>query len=358
MRDGRWLMGVGRARSRDGKSWQDDGLVLDVGTTRQVTYESEKSPHHLTGHATPDGWGADPAMHIAGFLQYGPYVADIPPGENAAIFRLRIGGSSNTQQQVGNIEVYDATRDRILALRTLRVADFGNSDEYREFELRFNGVKGNAFEFRTYWHGVVALQQDHIRILAEDWDTRIASFPGVLSRSVQSGCSRSGNPLLRHGDGWEAANIGTPSLYREEGTWYLFYHGYDWNRVQLGVATGPQLTNLTKFTANPILKNDPDKWDSGTVGRRSQIIKHGEYYYLAYEGSTDQPFETARWSTGLTRSRDLLHWEKFSSNPILSQSSGFGNDGPELLYIGGSFFLYVRTSSSTAPTQRYRLMPF
>ena len=42
----------------------------------------------------------------------------------------------------------------------------------------------------------------------------------------------------------------------------------------------------------------PGAWDSGTIGRRC-IVKEGPYYYIAYEGSTEQPYGDARWSSGL-----------------------------------------------------------
>jgi len=88
--------------------------------------------------------------------------------------------------------------------------------------------------------------------------------------------------------------------------WYLFYHGFDGSKVRIGVASGTTLTNLAKYAGNPILTPDVGAWDSGTVGRRSSIVKEGGDYYFAYEGSTDYPFNTAKWSSGLARSTDLL----------------------------------------------------
>ncbi len=65
---------------------------------------------------------------------------------------------------------------------------------------------------------------------------------------------------------------------------------------------------------------------------------------LVYEGSTDQPYETARWSTGLARSKDLLAWEKYST-PILPRTErGFSYDGSEWFRTpDGVLHLYFRT---------------
>ena len=168
------------------------------------------------------------------------------------------------------------------------------------------------------------------------------------------------NPILRHNtSNWEAVNIGTPSLFKESGVWYLFYHGFDGTEVRVGVAKGATLTNLTTYAGNPILSTVSGTWEAGIIGRRSTIVKEGPYYYLAYEGGTDQPFNQAKWSSGLARSTNLLDWVKYPSNPILPQTlAGFGYDGPELIQIGGTWYLYVRMSfDPEAPTKRYRLVP-
>jgi hypothetical protein len=163
---------------------------------------------------------------------------------------------------------------------------------------------------------------------------------------------------LRHNtNDWERVNIGTPSLYKENGVWYLFYHGFDGNVCQIGVASGPSLTKLTKSPANPILPvaAGTSAWDTGTIGKRSSIVKEGKYYYLAFEGSTPQPYKNAKWSSGLARSTKLTSgWVKFPGNPIIPQTSGgMGNDGPELLRLNDAWYLYVRTAGNK--TQRFRL---
>lgn len=218
------------------------------------------------------------------------------------------------------------------------------------------------------------------------WDDRLASFPGVCRDGdkwylVYEGAGETpfspgdiglasseegsnfvkcaGNPILKHDpQSWERANIGTPSLYKENGLWYLFYHGFDGTVCQIGVASGRSLTNLTKSSANPIVPVTPGTtaWDTGTIGRRSRIVQEGPWYYFAFEGSTPQPYDRAKWSSGLARSTNLLGgWTKFPGNPILPQTpGGMGNDGPELLRLNGSWFLYVRERGNT--TARFRLI--
>ena len=218
------------------------------------------------------------------------------------------------------------------------------------------------------------------------WDDRLTSFPGIWKDGdtwylVYEGAAEDAsspgdiglatstdgrhfvkhpnNPILRHyPSGWERANIGTPSLYKEKGIWYLFYHGYDGNVCQIGVASGTSLANLTKSAANPILPVTAGTaaWDTGTIGRRSAIAKEGAYYYFAFEGSTPQPYTLAKWSSGLARSTNLLSaWTKCPRNPMIPQTpGGMGNDGPELLRLNDTWYLYVRAPDGTG-TERFRL---
>ena len=220
------------------------------------------------------------------------------------------------------------------------------------------------------------------------WDDRVASFPGIwkdgdtwylvyegaaddipfspgdiglaTSRDGKKFTKHSGNPILCHEKtGWERVNIGTPSLYKEGDTWYLFYHGYDGTFCHIGVASGKSLTELTRSPANPIIPAGlgASAWDCGATGKRSSIVKEGEFYYLAFEGRTPLPDSTARWSTGLARSRSLTSgWDKCALNPMIPTTpGGFGNDAPELLHHQAALLLYVRAGANA--TDIYKLAP-
>ena len=222
------------------------------------------------------------------------------------------------------------------------------------------------------------------------WDDRLAGYPGIwkdgdtwylvyegaaedvgfspgdiglaTSKDGKTFVKHPNNPILRHEPGgWERANVGTPSLFKEDGVWYLFYHGYDWTICQIGVASGKDLTKLTRSSANPILhvasvSATPAAWDTSTTGKRSAIVKEGDYYYFAFEGSTMPPFNFSKWSSGLARSKKLAEgWEKCPSNPHIPRTpAGVGNDGPELVKIGKQWFMYVRTFGTNV-TERWRL---
>lgn len=227
------------------------------------------------------------------------------------------------------------------------------------------------------------------------WDRRFAAFPGAAKVEgkwyllyegagdspgdiglATSGdgliFSKQATPILVHAKrqpkdpttlqlAWEQMNIGTPSIYVEKDKFYVFYHGFGKSPYggpddcQLGLAIGTDLTRLKRATTNPILRTSKSGWDCGTIGKRS-IVKQDDYYYMVYEGSTDQPYDKAKWSSGLARSKSLTGpWEKFSKNPIIPVTKGgFGYDGPEWLQIADKLYLYCRAPGG--PTTRAALV--
>ena len=79
-------------------------------------------------------------------------------------------------------------------------------------------------------------------------------------------------------------------------------------------------------------------------------MKEGEFYYFAFEGRTPLPDSTARWSSGLARSKSLTSgWAKCPLNPLIPTTPGhFGYDAPELLRHRDAWLLYVRSPGANA----------
>jgi len=383
--DGSTKTATSRAVSTDGLNWTnspsaDNGIVVDISGRWEWIFQSESLSHQI-GRADGDGWSANTSRDGSGYLCYGPYTTSIPAGACCASFKMMIDVHSGVNDKVVTVDINDATAGTELATKDIYRRDFSSDMTYQVFELNFTSTAAHQLEFRTYWRDKAYIKQDCVgaaRGSSPFWDGRMASFPGVWKDGGTyylvyegSGASRgeiglarstdgvhftksSPNPICQHNSsGIEQANIGTPSLYKENGVWYLFYHSFDWTDCRDCVATGTDLTSLTKYSGNPIIDTVSNTWESGTIGRRSTIFKEGSYYYLTYEGSTEQPYDTARWSTGLARSTDLLHWTKYPSNPVIPQTaSGMGNDGPELVKISNVIYLYCRV----APTSRWKLV--
>lgn len=147
---------------------------------------------------------------------------------------------------------------------------------------------------------------------------------------------------------WMKANVGTPDLYKTGNTWYLTFHGYDYEDCQIGVAYGTDLLHLT-MKIEPIIPTVSNTLYSGTTGRRDVIYIDG-WYYMVYEISTDSVngFSNAKWSHQFARSRDMINWTSVSSPLLIRKNSdgsdaiGFGYDGPCWVIVGEHIYVYFR----------------
>jgi len=350
------------ATSPDGVNFTDLGTVMDVGGAWQWSWDTATELDHQLGRAEAGGWSASTSLDPSGYLAYGPYVSTLPAGPMTVSFQLMVDNNSADNLPVVSLDVFDSTAGAILAQRDVLRGEFAAPWQLQPFNLAYTQVAGHTLEFRTFYYDVSYVRQAEVGVSqggAPFTDDRLASFPGVWKDGgtwslvyeaagtdsiwpgdVSLATSADGitwtkaasNPVLVHeAGGWESHNIGTPSLWKEQGVWYLLYHGWNGQDVQLGLATGSSLDSMVRHPSNPVLETSNGGWDSGTVGARS-LRQEGPWYYMAYEGSTDPPFASADWSTGLARSQDLVVWEKYSGNPVLPvTSASFGYDGPEFI---------------------------
>jgi beta-fructofuranosidase len=61
----------------------------------------------------------------------------------------------------------------------------------------------------------------------------------------------------------------------------------------------------------------PDAWDGGKFASGG-VCKHDGVFYLFYPGLRVRPLpDSCSTPIGVARSRDLIHWEKYSGNPVL-----------------------------------------
>ena len=297
-----------------------------------VNKTPEKSPlsyfwdgnGEFVADATNNSVGADFGMHFISAVWdngtlYSYYIVNKPDGKFAVGLATSTDSISFTNHGV--------------------VVDVGSAGQWDDERASFSGV----FKDGNTWYMVYE---------GSPGGFDPAAIGLATSRDGINWTKDPGNPILEtSGAGFMSHEIGTPSLFKKDGAWYLFYHGFDLDDCQIGVATGENLLNLTHHsTTVPVIPTSDSGWDCGTTGKRSSIFKEGDYYYMAYEGSTDQPYVKARWSTGLARSKDLLKWTKCSRNPVISQTvSGMGFDGPEIVKTpDNSLHIYYRNLSATS----------
>ncbi|MCB1099951.1 MAG: glycosylase [Verrucomicrobiae bacterium] len=113
---------------------------------------------------------------------------------------------------------------------------------------------------------------------------------------------------------------GTPAAWIEGGTWYLFYERRD---LGIWLATSNDTKVWTNVSDDPVIKLGPEKYDDRQVAC-NQIVKYQGRYYANYHGSGHE--NPHLWSTNVATSEDLIHWTKYSGNPLFptkdNKSSG------------------------------------
>ena len=129
---------------------------------------------------------------------------------------------------------------------------------------------------------------------------------------------------------------GTPAVWVENGTWWLFYERED---LAVFAATSMDLKVWTNVTDEPVLVRGPEPYDRYAVAV-DQIIRHKDRYYAYYHASALKGW--GEWSTCLAMSEDLVHWKKYPGNPVVPVNPVMkGASSGMVVHDGRQFRLYT-----------------
>lgn len=136
----------------------------------------------------------------------------------------------------------------------------------------------------------------------------------------------------KNGEKLTPGPYGTPTAYCEDDTWYLFYERED---AAIWLASSKDLITWTNVQDEPVLECGPGAYDRGMVAL-NQVVKHKGRYYAYYHGLVEGS-KPEVWTTNMAVSDDLIHWTKYSKNPLVAddKSSGF------LVQDGAQYRLYT-----------------
>lgn len=140
---------------------------------------------------------------------------------------------------------------------------------------------------------------------------------------------------IRQTDGTRPAKRpgGTPTVWIENGTWYLFYEWLD-RGIWLATAKDPLSKVWINVQDEPVLLPGPEEYDLEMIAL-NQVIKQQGVYFAYYHGSGKTMPRV--WNTNIARSTDLIHWEKFCGNPLIEENKSSGIVVPD----GSGFRLYT-----------------
>lgn len=126
---------------------------------------------------------------------------------------------------------------------------------------------------------------------------------------------------LTTGEPIAAGPYGTPTALFDKGVWNLFYERRD---AGIWLARSTDLKVWQNVVDQPVLVPGPDACDALMIAM-NQVVVHGGQYLAVLHG-TGTPTKPRQWSTSLATSDDLIHWRKYSGNPLFpipdNRSSG------------------------------------
>jgi predicted GH43/DUF377 family glycosyl hydrolase len=124
---------------------------------------------------------------------------------------------------------------------------------------------------------------------------------------------------------------GTPTVWRENGVWYLFYERGD---LGIWLATSTDLKQWVNVQDDPVINIGPEEYDKYGVAV-NQIVKHNNLYYAYYHATAFEDWH--EWTSCVAISNDLLHWTKYDKNPIMRENKS----SPILVHDGKQYLLYT-----------------
>jgi sucrose-6-phosphate hydrolase SacC (GH32 family) len=105
---------------------------------------------------------------------------------------------------------------------------------------------------------------------------------------------------------------GTPTVWIEGPTWYLFYERGDRG---IWLATSTDRKVWTNVKDDPVIARGPEPYDKYAVAL-NQVVKYkGKHYGFSH--ANDDPKWHGPWTTCVAMSTDLVHWKKYPKNPII-----------------------------------------
>jgi beta-1,2-mannobiose phosphorylase / 1,2-beta-oligomannan phosphorylase len=129
---------------------------------------------------------------------------------------------------------------------------------------------------------------------------------------------------------------GTPTAWFENDTWWLFYERKD---LAVYVATSKDMKRWTNVIDEPCIALGPDDYDRYAVAI-DQIVKLGDRYFAYYHASALPKW--GEWTTCIATSDDLVHWKKYSKNPIIPVNpASKGASSGTVIHDGKSWRMYT-----------------
>ena len=218
---------------------------------------------------------------------------------------------------------YDGTRDGIKLLGYATSPDglkWTRSDKNPLVQDRWIEDMMVLKQDDTYYMFAEGRNDNHTEMLTSQ-DRVNWKWEGALDVRLADGKQRVDDPC------------GTPTVWVENETWYLFYERLDLG-VWLATTKDPLSRHWVNVQDEPVLSPGPAAYDKQMIAM-DQVIQQDGTYFAFYHGSGEA--EPRTWNTNIARSTDLIHWQKYARNPLVEDNKSSGMVVPD----GHGYRLYT-----------------
>jgi hypothetical protein len=143
-----------------------------------------------------------------------------------------------------------------------------------------------------------------------------------------------------------------PEIVVHQGRFFLFYvREASTGGYAIHLATSMDGIGFHEASPRPVLdKGREGSWDSYTV-TTPRVFARGGFYYMLYAGDSRRRDEPRAF--GLARSRDLVHWTRYTRNPVFRRGRpGSWDDGAvwfgTVFEWNGTLYLFYEGTSHAA----------
>lgn len=184
--------------------------------------------------------------------------------------------------------------------------------------IEWTRYEGNPIFSESWVEDMMVWKQDGVYYMFAEGKGDIAK---MLTSTDRVNWENQGDLDIRKEDGSPISDgpYGTPTVWVEDGIWYLFYERGD---LGIWVATSEDRKVWTNVQDDPVITMGPEAYDKYGVAV-NKVIKYKDYYYAYYHATSLEDWSD--WSMNMAVSNDLRNWTKYSENPIMgdNKSSGF-----------------------------------
>ncbi|MDR9852491.1 GxGYxYP family putative glycoside hydrolase [Paenibacillus sp. VCA1] len=163
-------------------SFPEPAAMLDlINLSSKLVYEAEDAEYeHQTGTADGDGWLAKAGADKTGVMLRVPRIADVPAGDNQAVFRMSVDRFADENGSVAKLEIREPSTGAVLGSLEATNWDFRNENATQEFAVPFTSPgEEREIEISVAWTGKSTLKLYDVQIGSPTREEDVAMFETV-----------------------------------------------------------------------------------------------------------------------------------------------------------------------------------